>query len=172
MVLSDACVRYARHSYDLLTENWTNGSLMVFDYFDAQYLFSTATILAASVLDERIHNSADRDRLECVAEFLLQLKLNGNLAAAEFHQHLHAIISLMQDRYTRPASSQAFQEPSGLMANTQTEPVDEQFQHNGRAAAELTLSDPFFQELLAQPTVDLQFIDQASFGDFNPSFYN
>ncbi|KAI7555083.1 hypothetical protein KC331_g90 [Hortaea werneckii] len=172
LVLSDACVRCARHSYDLLTENWTNGSLMVFDYFDAQYLFSTATILAASVFCERIHNSADRDRLECVAEFLLQLKLNGNLAAAEFHQHLHAIMSLMQDLYTRPASSQGFQEPSGLMANAQTQPIAEQFQHNGRAAAELTLNDPFFQELLAQPTVDLQFIDQASFGDFNPSFYN
>ncbi|KAI6914301.1 hypothetical protein KC318_g585 [Hortaea werneckii] len=172
LVLSDACVRCARHSYDLLTENWTNGSLMVFDYFDAQYLFSTATILAASVFCERIHNSADRDRLECVAEFLLQLKLNGNLAAAEFHQHLHAIMSLMQDLYTRPASSQAFQEPSGQISNAQTEPIDEQVQHNGRAAAELTLNDPFFQELLAQPTVDLQFIDQASFGDFNPSFYN
>lgn len=37
----------------------------------------------------------DRDRLECVAQFLLQLKLNGNLAAAELYQHISAMMPLL-----------------------------------------------------------------------------
>lgn len=171
LALSEACVTCARHSYSLLTDNWTNGSLMVFDYFDTQYMFSTGTILAISVLWERDACSRDRDRLECVSQFLLQLKLNGNLAAAEFYQHINAIIPLLEARQSelrnrdRPHAMPDAAETSSLgIASTQG-------YSDRRVATEITLSEPFFQDLLAQPATDLQFIDQASFMDVDPSLY-
>ena len=41
-------------------------------------------------------------------------------------------------------------------------------------ASEITLEDPLFCNLLAQPATDLQFIDEASFADvdFGRSWYN
>lgn len=171
LALSEACVTCARHSYGLLTDNWTNGSLMVFDYFDTQYMFSTGTILAISVLWERNACSMDRDRLECVAQFLLQLKLNGNLAAAEFHQHVSAIMPLLEARESESKSRDkvnsipdAIDDPSFGMTSAQG-------YSDPRAATEITLTEPLFQDLLAQPATDLQFIDQASFMDVDPSLY-
>lgn len=144
---------------------------MVFDYFDTQYMFSTGTILAISVLWERDACSRDRDRLECVSQFLLQLKLNGNLAAAEFYQHINAIIPLLEARQSelrnrdRPHAMPDTAETSSFAITSA------QGYSDRRVATEFTLSEPFFQDLLAQPATDLHFIDQASFMDVDPSLY-
>lgn len=171
LALSEACVTCARHSYGLLTDNWTNGSLMVFDYFDTQYMFSTATILAISVLWERNSCSMDRDRLECVAQFLLQLKLNGNLAAAEFHQHVSALMPLLEARESELKSQDRLQAIPDAVGDPSYGATSAQGYSDPRAAAEITLTEPLFQDLLAQPATDLQFIDQASFMDVDPSLY-
>ncbi|KAK7711657.1 hypothetical protein SLS63_012611 [Diaporthe eres] len=171
LALSEACVTCARHSYGLLTDNWTNGSLMVFDYFDTQYMFSTATILAISVLWERNACSMDRDRLECVAQFLLQLKLNGNLAAAEFHQHVNALMPLLETRESESKNQERPQAIPDVVGDPSFGVASAQGYSNPRAATEITLTEPLFQDLLAQPATDLQFIDQASFMDVDPSLY-
>lgn len=171
LALSEACVTCARHSYGLLTDNWTNGSLMVFDYFDTQYMFSTATILAISVLWERNACSMDRDRLECVAQFLLQLKLNGNLAAAEFHQHVNALMPLLEVRESESKNQERLQAIPDAVGDPSFGVASAQGYSNPRAATEITLTEPLFQDLLAQPATDLQFIDQASFMDVDPSLY-
>ena len=171
LALSEACVTCARHSYGLLTDNWTNGSLMVFDYFDTQYMFSTATILAISVLWERNTCSGDRDRLECVGQFLLQLKLNGNLAAAEFHQHVSAIMPLLEERQSESRSRDRAHAVPDTAGDSSFGMTLAQGYSDQRATTEITLNEPFFQDLLAQPATDLQFIDQASFMDVDPSLY-
>lgn len=144
---------------------------MVFDYFDTQYMFSTATILAISVLWKRNACSLDKDRLECVAQFLLQLKLNGNLAAAEFHQHVSAIMPLLEARESESKSRERLQAMPDAVGDPPFGPISAQGYSDPRAATEITLTEPLFQDLLAQPATDLQFIDQASFMDVDPSLY-
>lgn len=171
LALSEACVTCARHSYSLLTDNWTNGSLMVFDYFDTQYMFSTGTILAISGLWERDACSLDRDRLECVAQFLVQLKLNGNLAAAEFHQHISALMPLLETRQSEMRNRDRLNAVHETAETSSFGVATGQAYSDRRVATEITLSEPFFQDLLAQPATDLQFIDQASFMDVDTSLY-
>lgn len=144
---------------------------MVFDYFDTQYMFSTATILAISVLWERNACSMDRDRLECVAQFLLQLKLNGNLAAAEFHQHVSAIMPLLEARESESRNRDRPQATPDAVGDPPFGVTAAQGYLDRRAVTEISLTEPLFQDLLAQPATDLQFIDQASFMDVDPSLY-
>lgn len=144
---------------------------MVFDYFDTQYMFSTGTILAISVLWERNACSMDRDRLECVAQFLLQLKLNGNLAAAEFHQHVSAILPLLEARESESKTRDRVNPTPDSVGDPSFGITSAQGYSDPRAATEITLTEPLFQDLLAQPATDLQFIDQASFMDVDPSLY-
>ena len=178
--LADTCVRHARQSCDILIESWTNGALMIFDYFDTQHMFSSATILAMSVArGGSIITPSDRDRLECIEDFLSQLKGSGNFAAAEFHQHISAITILTGTTEAQLASDRASTAdldaaagaaaglPFGARGNLQGH-LDDRF------ASEITTGDPLFFDLLAQPATDLQFIDDASFADvdFGLSWYN
>ncbi|CAK1357002.1 unnamed protein product [Cercospora beticola] len=167
--LAEACVRCARHSYSLLTDKWTNGSLMLFDYFDTQYLFSSSIILAISSLWERESSYLDKNRLECITHLLAQLKQNGNLPAAEFCQHTDAMLPLMADLETRlraqPSRHATLNEPPtgySLGATGRSHELE-----NTQVAQGVTLMEPFFQNLLAQPDAELQFIDQADFLDLD-----
>lgn len=177
--LADTCVRCARHSCSLLTESWTNGSLMIFDYFDTQYMFSSATILALSISRDRSTSGSDRDRLECLQQFLSQLKDSGNFAAAEFHQHLSAITALLSATNIHSENHPMAAVPLGATAGVSSElpPTTRDQLHDymeEEFASEITLEDPLFCNLLAQPATDLQFIDEASFADvdFGRSWYN
>jgi hypothetical protein len=54
-------------------------------------------------------------------------------------------------------------------------PHDQRHDYLGdRFASDITLEDPLFHNLLAQPATDLQFIDDATFADvdFGLSWYN
>lgn len=152
---------------------------MIFDYFDTQYMFSSATILALSISRDRSTSSADKDRLECLEQFLSQLKSSGNFAAAEFHQHISAITSLLRTSETQSDSDQttaaAFGTAVDVSAQLPLEPRDQLHDYVGdRFGSEITLEDPLFHNLLAQPANDLQFIDDATFADvdFGLSWYN
>lgn len=177
--LADTCVKCARHSCSLLIESWTNGSLMMFDYFDTQYMFSAATILALSISRDKSTSSSDRDRLECLEQFLSQLKSSGNFAAAEFHQHISAITSLLSAAETQSygdrTTAASFGSAANLQAELPSEPRNRLHDYmDGMLASETTLEDPLFCNLMAQPATDLQFIDEASFADvdFGLSWYN
>ncbi|GAB7333748.1 hypothetical protein MBLNU13_g05278t1 [Cladosporium sp. NU13] len=177
--LADTCVKCARHSCSLLTESWTNGSLMIFDYFDTQYMFSSATILALSISRDESTSGSDRDRLECLEQFLSQLKGSGNFAAAEFHQHISAISSFLSATEIQSDSDQMTAAPLSTARDVAGELSYEPRDHlhgntDNRFASEITLEDPLFCNLLAQPATDLQFIDEASFADidFGLSWYN
>ncbi|KAF5532490.1 positive activator of transcription [Fusarium napiforme] len=91
MTLSEACIRCARHSCRLLIDCWIDGSFATFDYFYTQYLFSSATVLAISSLIDGKECRSDKEQFESAAQFLHQLKENGNFAAEEFCRHVDAM---------------------------------------------------------------------------------
>ncbi|KAL4972769.1 fungal-specific transcription factor domain-containing protein [Aspergillus desertorum] len=162
--LSETCIRCARHSCSLLIESWTNGSFMVFDFFYTQYLFSAATVLAISTLLHGKDSRSDEEQFELAVGFLLQLRDNGNHAAAEFHKHIEAITELLRPTKIRlgvlsgedAATSQgSTYNPGGDAAITQLPSISTDM------TAGTALLDPFLQELLEQAPPDLEFIDSS-----------
>jgi hypothetical protein len=90
LTLNEACIHAARHSHSIILEKWIHGSLPMFGYFHAQYLFSSAMILAISSLMLK-EGTSDQDSFETALRLLHGMKENGNLAAAEFYSHLEKI---------------------------------------------------------------------------------
>ncbi|KAL5364907.1 fungal-specific transcription factor [Aspergillus floccosus] len=88
VTLSEACIHASRHSHSLIIEEWINGSLPMYGYFYAQYLFSSAIILVISGLLPTIGTAADLESLETATEILQRMSDHGNLAATEFHENL------------------------------------------------------------------------------------
>ncbi|KAL4811618.1 fungal-specific transcription factor domain-containing protein [Aspergillus spinulosporus] len=173
--LSETCIRCARHSCNLLSDSWTNGSFMVFDFFYTQYLFSAATILAISTLIYGKDRRSDEEQFEVAVSFLLQLRDNGNYAAAEFHRHIEGIIDLMHSTKIR----------LGIQSGDGNAATPQDSGHNSAVDAAITelpstftdmttgtaLFDPFLQGLLGQPPPDLEFIDSSMYLDEQQGFY-
>jgi len=88
--LSDACIHAARHTHSLIVEEWTNGSLPIFGYFYAHYLFSSALIMVISSLVYP-ENSNDFALFEAAFEILRAMSSHGNLAATEFYDNLECV---------------------------------------------------------------------------------
>ncbi|PYI11498.1 fungal-specific transcription factor [Aspergillus sclerotiicarbonarius CBS 121057] len=91
ITLSEACIHAARHSHTLIVEEWVNGSLPMYGYFYAQYLFSSCIALVISGLLPFIGNPADLESLETATEILHRMSDHGNLAAAEFYENLKRV---------------------------------------------------------------------------------
>lgn len=160
--LSDACVRCARHSYQMLADSWINGTFTMFDYFHAQYLFTAATILAISSLLKENDSHNDRELFDTAVQFLSQLKEAGNFVAAEFKQHVDAMKLLFAfaeaEMQSRGGDNASIQLPTnrGITSGSSASlfaPQD--------ITADMVLSEPFFHDLLEQPIPDLDFIDAS-----------
>ncbi|KAK7409283.1 hypothetical protein QQX98_008523 [Neonectria punicea] len=89
--LAEACIRCARHSYATIVESWIEGSFRTFDYFNTQYLFSAATILAISSLVGGPQGSKDREDFDFAGQLLEKLRDSGSFAALEFCRHIEAM---------------------------------------------------------------------------------
>lgn len=87
LTLSEACIHAARHSHSLILTKWFNGTLPVFGYFHAHYLFSSALVLAMSSFAP-VGSPSDMGGFETALEVLGLMSENGNLAAGEFFQNL------------------------------------------------------------------------------------
>ncbi|KAL4754489.1 hypothetical protein BDW72DRAFT_200723 [Aspergillus terricola var. indicus] len=87
--LGEACIHAARHSHSLILTKWINGSLPVFGYFHAHYLFSSSLVLAMSAfVPLPLGSPADLNAFETGLEVLAGMSENGNLAASEFYHNL------------------------------------------------------------------------------------
>ncbi|KAK6222559.1 fungal specific transcription factor [Colletotrichum tabaci] len=199
MTLAETCIRCARHSCRLLTECWIDGSFATFDYFYTQYLFSAATILAASSLLSGGKEAAnDREQFEEAAQFLSQLKDSGNFAAEEFCQHIDAMKATMAAARARrggyadvPAGNTAagapysstttsssssssagvvFSDAAGSAFVGDAVTLGQPFEAQNTTAG-MALNEPSLQELLAQPLLDLQFIDASIYNDGAQGLY-
>ncbi|KAL4994453.1 fungal-specific transcription factor domain-containing protein [Aspergillus recurvatus] len=173
--LSKTCIRCARHSCGLLVDSWTNGSFMVFDFFYTQYLFSSATILAISVSLHGKDHQSDEEQFEVAASFLLQLRDNGNYAAAEFHKHPEAITDLLHPAKIRLGVRSGIGKATRPQDSTSNLGVDAAITELSSTFTDMTagtaLFDPFKQELLEQPPPDLEFIDSSMYLDGQQGLY-
>ncbi|KAL4901872.1 hypothetical protein BDW74DRAFT_169845 [Aspergillus multicolor] len=90
--LGEACIHAARHSYSIILTKWINGSLPVFGYFHAHYLFSASLVLAMSAfVPLPLGSPADLNAFETGLEVLASMSENGNLAASEFYHNLERV---------------------------------------------------------------------------------
>ncbi|KAL2262970.1 hypothetical protein VTK26DRAFT_8759 [Humicola hyalothermophila] len=94
--LIDTCVRCARHSCRILSDNWINGAFPALYHDLARYLFSALLVLAASSRLGHADAHADRDRFDEAAELLSQLRDGGNFAAREFYRHVELIMAALE----------------------------------------------------------------------------
>ncbi|KAL6889963.1 fungal-specific transcription factor domain-containing protein [Trichoderma evansii] len=170
--LSDACIRSARHSCQILTNLWISGTFMMFDYFYTQYLFTAATVLAISSLLDGKSGQADRECFETALQFLSQLKDNGNFVAAEFKQHMDAMTSLFASVETRMHGQRANGSPEPFIDSAGMRKRDfASTTAAGDITADMVLSEPFFHDLLAQPMPDLEFINASLSLDSGEGLY-
>ncbi|KAE8144383.1 fungal-specific transcription factor [Aspergillus avenaceus] len=107
LTLGEACIQAARHSHSHILTKWINGSLPVFGYFHAHYLFSAALVLAMSSFLP-IGSPSDLGGFETGLEVLRSMSENGNLAASEFYHNLEQVKHCLESRKPKdPKSSQA-----------------------------------------------------------------
>ncbi|KAK0634158.1 fungal-specific transcription factor domain-containing protein [Immersiella caudata] len=165
--LIDTCIRCARHSYRILSESWIHGAFPALYHDLTQCLFSALTVLAVSSLLDHSECGRDREWFEESVELLSQLKDSGNFPAREFYRHVELIMATLKDvdrRRERDLARNADQElQCGDVARltghgTDAEAGDGTACPFGTAVtAETALAEPSLQQLLMQPTVDMQF---------------
>ena len=173
--LSDACIHAARHTHSLIVEEWTNGSVPIFGYFYAHYLFSSALIMVISSLVYP-ENSNDFALFETAFEILRAMSSHGNLAATEFYDNLECVKRCLSER--RRSEGGHFQNGSSRIAESATDPLavaPNQLGPFGNTAVsgiqEATVStnptnDMAFlgesmEEFLAQPDADFDLLDPS-----------
>lgn len=148
-ILAEACLHAARHSSDLLTEVWIEGTLSTLGYFDAQYLFSSATVLSISGVSDNSHK--DNDRVESAAQLLRTMAESGNLSATEFCGHLDQVMLVTeQSRSSATAAN-----------NIEAEPVGDVTENFGSMmnslTTEMALLEPPMQNFLTQADFEMDF---------------
>ncbi|CAG8056975.1 unnamed protein product [Penicillium salamii] len=184
--LSEACIHSARNTHSLIMEEWINGSLPIFGYFYAHYLFSSALVMVVSsqVYSE---NANDFALFEAAFEILRAMSDHGNLAAAEFYDNLECVRQCL-DPGIQPETGVS--EPTGTvrMSNNSTEPLpvissqqagtvrNNSAPCNPDTTAGFSTNDMAFlgesmEEFLAQPGVDFDLAD-PSFTDGVDSWPN
>ncbi|RAQ50170.1 fungal specific transcription factor [Aspergillus flavus] len=104
LTLGEACIHAARHSHSLILTKWINGSLPVFGYFHAHYLFSSALVLAMSSFLP-IGSPSDLGAFESGLEVLRSMSENGNLAASEFYHNLEQVKQCLDLRKSKDPKS-------------------------------------------------------------------
>lgn len=154
-------MRCARHSAQLLAQSWIDGFFFTFDCFYTQYLFSSLVVLAiASILDGQ-DNQADRDTFEEASHLLRELKEAGNCIAQEYCHHLEAIEAALF-AYTKStiAEPPGFPEAPVIDAAT-TSRLPQHMPQGAISTAGVPWTDSSLQQLLSQPALDMQFLEDA-----------
>jgi hypothetical protein len=111
LTLGEACIHAARHSHSLILTKWINGSLPVFGYFHAHYLFSSALVLAMSSFLP-IGSPSDLGAFESGLEVLRSMSENGNLAASEFYHNLEQVKHCLDIRKSKESKTNSAGRPN------------------------------------------------------------
>ncbi|KAF2966286.1 hypothetical protein GQX73_g7281 [Xylaria multiplex] len=160
--LSEACIRCARHSFQLLAQSWIDGTFVTFDCFFTQYLFSSMTILAISSILDKQNAHSDRDSFEEASRLLRELKGAGNCVAQEYCHHVEAIEAALSDHVKAVITPQ---DMSALDPTAMSASVISQNSQNPSASVVSTANFPWtdssLQMLLSQPPLDMQFLEDA-----------
>jgi hypothetical protein len=174
--LCNACIHTARHSHSLIVEEWTSGSLPIFGYFYAHYLFSSALIMVISSLVYP-ENSNDFALFEAAFEILRAISSHGNLAATEFYDNLECVKQCLDSRRqseggrcqnnpshiavtsTNPVATIAPNQLGALASNTGSAITDTTAWAN--PANDMAFLGESMEEFLAQPDVDFDLLDPS-----------
>ncbi|OQE27041.1 hypothetical protein PENFLA_c006G08354 [Penicillium flavigenum] len=174
--LSDACIHAARHTHSLIVEEWTNGSVPIFGYFYAHYLFSSALIMVISSLVYP-ENSNDYALFEAAFEILRAISSHGNLAATEFYDNLECVKQCLNGRrgseggnlqnessrvVESSADSLAVVAPNqlGLFGNTAASGMNESSAPTN-PTNDMAFLGESMEEFLAQPDADFDMLDPS-----------
>ncbi|KAH8703218.1 fungal-specific transcription factor [Talaromyces proteolyticus] len=175
LILSEACIHAARHSNLLITDEWIEGSMPIFCYFYAQYLFSVALVLLISTLLPP-GNTNDYTSFETAFEILGSMSKHGNLAATEFHDNLRSVKHCLTEEFA-PRTAENYINTDILSICGISEGHEEEQGVNGSAGllpsldtvedpallysttadnltAEMALSGPMMQNFLMQSDID------------------
>ncbi|KAJ5632081.1 hypothetical protein N7490_008420 [Penicillium lividum] len=98
--LGDACIHAARNNHSLIVDEWANGTLPIFGYFYAHYIFSCALIMVVSSQIYSDHRN-DFSLFETAYEILHAMSDHGNLAAAEFYDNLECVRKCLEKNGSR-----------------------------------------------------------------------
>jgi hypothetical protein len=172
--LSEACIHAARHSHSLIVEEWTNGSLPIFGYFYAHYLFSSALVMVISSLVYP-ENSNDFALFESAFEILRAMSDHGNLAATEFYDNLECVQQcLNQNRQSEGAVTVRTRSVHVAEDTTETLPLVPSSQSGifapgafcmdttaGGLTNDMAFLGESMEEFLAQPDVDFDLLDPS-----------
>ncbi|OGM49680.1 hypothetical protein ABOM_001806 [Aspergillus bombycis] len=162
--LSEACIRCARHSVQLLSQSWIDGLFVTFDCFFTRYLFSSLTILAISSILEGQDNQGDRDSFEEASRLLAELKDAGNCVAQEYCHHVEVIEAAL----TAHAKRMMLSESSSVPGNAAPSPSQ---LAPAMPRGGLLQTDSSLQQLLSQPALDVQFLEDAIRDSWSPGRY-
>lgn len=99
-------------------------------------------------------SQSDYDGLEVGAQFLVQLRDNGNFAAKEYCSHMDGIRSMMQTLRTTNTTGTASSNIGTAQANGDYLPL---FDFGATSTAESALGEESLQDFLADQNLDLQY---------------
>ncbi|KAI0098092.1 fungal-specific transcription factor domain-containing protein [Nemania sp. FL0031] len=151
--LAHACIRCARNSYTILIDLWMEDFFKTFDYFNTQFLFSAATILAISSLLAGIGDTGDVESLELASQLLIKLRDAGSFVAVELCQHILALKEVVQNSILDPSLTY-------LMGTEATE-----------ALSAMEPSETLGPSVLSVPSIEAFLLqDELEFGDFDIMF--
>ncbi|KAL4801015.1 fungal-specific transcription factor domain-containing protein [Aspergillus venezuelensis] len=111
--ISEACIHSARRTLILCADEWTKGSLPVYGYAFAQYIFTSSLALVISTLlasegREGTGNpkvaADDRERIKTGSEMLNSLVDNGSLVAHDLSIHLRRVMDCLERRQRNGAA--------------------------------------------------------------------
>jgi hypothetical protein len=166
--LGDACIHAARHTHSLIVEEWTNGSMPIYGYFYAHYLFSSALIM---VISSEIHteNCDDFALFETATEILRAMSDHGNLAATEFYDNLACVrqcLGKKQGSRTRSSlPSEAHPNPSeslSLLTDPAARPSEMGLPEGSLPADDMGFLGQNMEEFLALADVDFGPLDPGT----------
>ncbi|KAF2014081.1 fungal-specific transcription factor domain-containing protein [Aaosphaeria arxii CBS 175.79] len=165
LTLAETCIQCARHSYRIITDAWIHGTFATFDYFNTQYLFVAATVLAISSLLGNQQNDGDKHNFDNAVELLQQLDRSGSFGAKEFCEHIDA----MQQSMAAVHESDLVLSLPQITPNT-NEGTLESLGGNGLTAS-MALAEPSFQDFLADTDLVIQGFDNPSIDNPNTLYW-
>ncbi|KAH7396325.1 fungal-specific transcription factor domain-containing protein [Pyrenochaeta sp. MPI-SDFR-AT-0127] len=165
LLLAETCIQCARHSYRIITDAWIHGTFATFDYFNTQFLFSAATILAISGLLGSSQSESDNHNFDNAVVFLRQLDQSGSYGAKEFCEHIDAMqksMAAVRSDTSTLLASRALLDADQAAMGVSTEPG---------LTAGMALAEPSFQDFLAETDLDIQEFDSSAFDGLHTLYW-
>lgn len=197
--LAEACCTCARQSLRLLCDAWIAGAFPTLDWFHPQYIFSSSMILAVSNIlssgggsssgngntsagHEASTRPNDKEQFDAALDILEQLDASGNMLIQEYFRHFEAVQKEMEclpperrvfgsANAASTSTAAAAATPSNSQMGLPTPSSGFQEQVNAGHNDPGMMAPLSLQELLMQPSLDMQFFDDTFYQDISHGLY-